>query len=62
VPYCGCILIPLRAVGWSFSRSVGWLVGRLVGRLVGWPPVGQSVVSQLVCWLVGQSKIRVPGL
>jgi hypothetical protein len=49
-----------RSVGWSVGRSVGrsvdWSVGRLVGRSVGW------LVGPLVGWLVGQSKIRVPGL
>jgi hypothetical protein len=50
VPYCGCILIPLQAVGWLVSWSVGRSVGRsLVSRSVhnkgsralgGFPPKG----------------------
>jgi hypothetical protein len=46
-----------RSVGWLVGRSVSWSVSWSVGWSVGWPvgwPVGH--------WLVGWSKIRVPGL
>jgi hypothetical protein len=56
MPYCGCILIPLQAVGRSVGRSVGPLVGWLIGQFVGWS-VGWSVVEQSV-----GPKIRVPRL
>jgi hypothetical protein len=69
MPYCGCILVPLRLVGWlvgwSVGRSVGqsvggWLVSQLVGWLVSWSVgwlVGWSLVSRLLGhhWLVGWS-------
>jgi hypothetical protein len=46
MPYCGCILNPVQAVG----RSVSWLVSQLAGL-----PVGRSV-GQSVSWLVGLNK------